>query len=75
MAAKALLMYDDLDLKVDGETSFITDDAPIPFWDFQCKTWAAVGNKTPLANVHVIPAWVGYGNAYHGRIFVLDLYS
>ncbi|KAM0802923.1 C-3 sterol dehydrogenase/C-4 decarboxylase family protein [Usnea florida] len=58
-AAKALLMDDRPGLKVDGEAFFVTDDSPIPFWDFQRKIWAAAGDKTPLDKVHVIPAWVG----------------
>lgn len=58
-AAKALLRNDASNLKVDGEAFFITDDAPMPFWDFQRKIWAAAGDKTPLTKVHVIPAWVG----------------
>ena len=58
-AAKALLMHDGHDQKVDGEAFFVTDDAPIPFWDFQRKIWAAAGDETPLAKVYVIPAWVG----------------
>lgn len=62
-AAKALLMHDGPDLKVDGEAFFVTDDAPIPFWDFQRKIWAAAGDKTPLAKVYVIPAWVGIAMA------------
>ena len=59
LAAKALLMNNASGLKVDGEAFFITDDAPIPFWDFQRKIWAEAGDKTPLAKVHLIPAWVG----------------
>ncbi len=59
MAAKTLLMHDGQDLKVDGEAFFITDDAPIPFWDFQRNIWAAAGDRTPLAKVYVIPAWFG----------------
>lgn len=63
MAAKALLMNDVSGLKVDGEAFFITDDAPIPFWDFQRKIWAAAGDKTPLAKVYVISAWIGMAMA------------
>ena len=62
-AAKALLMDDGPDLKVNGEAFFVTDDAPMPFWDFQRKIWAAAGEKTPLDKVYVIPAWVGMGMA------------
>ena len=45
--------------KVDGETFFVTDDNPMPFWDFQRKIWAAAGDTTSLAQVRVIPVWVG----------------
>ena len=62
-AAKALVTNHDPDLKVDGEAFFITDDAPIPFWDFQRKIWAAAGDKTPLADVYVVPAWIGMAMA------------
>jgi len=57
-AAKALLGTGEVSKKVDGEAFFITDDAPIPFWDFQRKIWAAAGDKTPLTQVRVIPPWV-----------------
>lgn len=59
LAARALLMNNASGLKVDGEAFFVTDDAPIPFWDFQRKIWAEAGDKTPLAKVHRVPAWVG----------------
>lgn len=63
MAAKALLKHDDPELRVDGDAFFITDDVPIPFWDFQRKIWAAAGDHTPLANVYAIPAWIGMATA------------
>ncbi len=63
MAAKALLMTDASGLKVDGEAFFITDDAPIPFWDFQRKIWAAAGHDISLDKVYVIPAWMGMAMA------------
>lgn len=62
-AAKALLVNGGPDLKVDGEAFFVTDDAPMPFWDFQRKIWAAAGDKTPLAKVYVIPSWAGMAMA------------
>ena len=62
-AAKALLMNDGSDAKVEGEAFFITDDAPIPFCDLQRKIWAAAGEEIPLAKVYVIPAWVGMAMA------------
>ncbi len=75
-AAKALLTNDTPRLKVDGEAFFVTDDAPIPFWDFQRKIWAAAGDETPLTKVYVIPAWIGMAIAtmveYLFRVFTLD---
>ena len=62
-AAKALVTNRSPDFKVDGEAFFITDDAAIPFWDFQRKIWAAAGDKTPLTDVYVVPAWVGMAMA------------
>lgn len=58
LAARALLGTGEASEKVDGEAFFITDDAPIPFWDFQRKIWAAAGDRTPLAQVRVIPPWI-----------------
>ena len=58
-AANALLRDNASDPKVDGEAFFITDDNSMPFWDFQRKIWAAAGDKTPLNEVIVIPAWTG----------------
>ena len=57
-AAKALSDPVTTKSKIDGEAFFITDDNPIPFWDFQRKIWTAAGDKTPAASIHVIPAWV-----------------
>lgn len=58
-AAKAFLRNDASNLKVEGVAFFITDDASLPFWDFQRKVWAAAGDKTSLAKVYIIPAWAG----------------
>ena len=40
-----------------GEAFLITEDDPLPFWDFERKIWAAAGDNTPLSDVRVIPAW------------------
>jgi len=58
LAAKALLAseLDPQATRVDGEAFFITDDHPLPFWDFVRKVWAAAGDRTRLENVWVIPA-------------------
>lgn len=56
-AAKALLaesvgLHPD---KVGGEAFLITDDAPLPFWDFARKVWAAAGSEPPRSKTWVIP--------------------
>ena len=43
--------------RVDGEAFFITDGTPMPFWDFQRKIWATAGDRTPLDQVKIVPAW------------------
>lgn len=58
LAAKALLKPHPPGLKVDGEAFFITDDAPIPFWDFQQRIWAAAGEKSPPAKRFILPSWL-----------------
>lgn len=64
LAAKALLIErDEPLLKVDGEAFFITDGRPVPYWDFLRMIWAAAGDKTPLKEVQVIPAWFMLGLA------------
>lgn len=64
LAAKALLS-DTVDTaqKVDGEAFFITDEAPVLFWDFIRKIWTAAGDQTPLSEVWVIPPRVAMGLA------------
>ncbi|KAI4267039.1 MAG: hypothetical protein L6R35_006879 [Caloplaca aegaea] len=62
LAAKVLLKDEPL-AGVSGEAFFITDDAPIPFWDFQREIYAAAGSPTDLTQVRVIPASVGMGMA------------
>ena len=59
MAAKALLRDKASRPKVHGEAFFITDDNPMPFWDFQREIWVAAGDKTPLTKVIIVPAWIG----------------
>lgn len=43
--------------QVSGEAFFITDDAPIPFWDLIWMFWRAMGDTTPKEKRIVIPAW------------------
>lgn len=33
--------------KVDGEAFFVTNDAPVYFWDFARAVWSTAGNKSP----------------------------
>jgi len=65
LAARVLLRTttDQVGTKVDGEAFFVTDDTSIPFWDFQRKIWSAAGDTTPLAEVRIIPAWIGMATA------------
>lgn len=42
-------------MKVSGEAFFITDDAPLPFWDLPRKMWAAAGHPISTDKVWVIP--------------------
>ena len=59
LAAKALLAANlqTTGLKVDGEAFNITDDDPIPFWDFQRLIWAVAGTKIKLEEITIFPAW------------------
>ncbi|KAJ9646597.1 erg26, C-3 sterol dehydrogenase [Coniosporium tulheliwenetii] len=41
--------------RVDGEAFFITNDAPIYFWDFARTVWFYAGDRTPLSKVWVLP--------------------
>lgn len=42
-------------MKVSGEAFFITDDAPLSFWDLPRKMWAAAGHPISTDKVWVIP--------------------
>lgn len=42
-------------VKVSGEAFFITDDAPMPFWDMPRKMWAAAGHPVSTDKIWVIP--------------------
>ncbi|MCJ1422453.1 hypothetical protein MMC29_000333 [Sticta canariensis] len=62
LAAKALVVEsasseeEDKALKVSGEAFFITDGAPLPFWDMARKMWAAAGHPMSTEDkVWVIP--------------------
>jgi sterol-4alpha-carboxylate 3-dehydrogenase (decarboxylating) len=49
---------------VQGEIFFITDDAPLPFWDFSRKIFpfliAADPNPQPQRNIPVLPLWLAW---------------
>jgi len=56
LAAKVLLSLDEgLDIRVDGEAFFITDDAPMPWYDFARKVWYAAGDRTEEEWIRVVP--------------------
>ncbi|ERF73858.1 hypothetical protein EPUS_05870 [Endocarpon pusillum Z07020] len=58
--ARALLdnMHNTPHSKVDGEAFFISDGAPMKFWDFTRAVWAAAGDTTRPEDVKVIPMWL-----------------
>lgn len=60
LAAKALLdgLHITPQSKVDGEAFFISDGAPMKFWDFTRAVWAAAGDTTRPEDVKVIPMWL-----------------
>jgi sterol-4alpha-carboxylate 3-dehydrogenase (decarboxylating) len=45
--------------KVDGEVFFITNDSPVPFWDFARMVWKAAGSEKGTEHVWVISRDVG----------------
>lgn len=73
LAAEALLYTNSLsstaplDLeRVDGEAFFITNGAPVPFWDFPRLAWKLGGTPLDMAKVWTIPE--GPGLALGGLI-------
>lgn len=46
--------------RVDGEAFFVTNDAPLPFWDFARAVWKAAGIAHPTSRVWVL----GEGTAW-----------
>jgi sterol-4alpha-carboxylate 3-dehydrogenase (decarboxylating) len=56
LAAKVLLSHDEgLYIRVDGETFFITDGTPLPWYDFARKVWYAAGDRTEQEWIRVVP--------------------
>ena len=47
------------DSRVDGEAFIITNDEPVPFWDFARSLGAAAGYPTKKESVRVIPRTIG----------------
>ncbi|KAF2019658.1 NAD(P)-binding protein, partial [Aaosphaeria arxii CBS 175.79] len=64
LAAKALLdgKHTTPDTKVDGESFFITDDSPMPLWQFSRNVWRAAGDKAHSSkqppSIIIIPFWL-----------------
>ncbi|KAI4150908.1 MAG: hypothetical protein LQ340_003819 [Diploschistes diacapsis] len=58
LLAKALVRGPHGAHKVDGEAFNVTDDAPVPFWNFTRQIFAAAGVHQPVDEVWVIPTWL-----------------
>ena len=60
LAAKGLInsISDRNAPKVEGEAFNITDDNPVPPWDFVSMIWQAAGDKTPRSKVWMLPPWL-----------------
>ncbi|KAB2574471.1 3-beta hydroxysteroid dehydrogenase/isomerase [Lasiodiplodia theobromae] len=41
--------------RVDGEAFFITNDQPVPFWDFARSVWREAGPPVPIEKTWVLP--------------------
>lgn len=64
LAAKVLLSLDEgLTIRVDGETFFITDDSPMPWYDFARKVWYAAGDRTEPEWIRVVPMHLALATA------------
>lgn len=78
LAANALLKVDptvpprpeDEGQRVDGETFFITNDEPWPFWEFIRRVGAEAGYPVKKEDIRVIPAWLFYCIAVSAEWFV-----
>lgn len=67
LAAKVLLSLDEgLDIRVDGETFFITDDCPMPWYNFARKVWYAAGDRTEPEWIRVVPMHLAMATASVG---------
>lgn len=64
LAAKVLLSLNEgLDIRVDGETFFITDDSPMPWYDFARKVWYTAGDRTEPEWIRVVPMHLALATA------------
>lgn len=65
LAARALLATSQLSVapldheRVDGECFFITNDSPVPFWDFARSVWKYAGSEKGTEHVWIIGKDVG----------------
>ncbi|KKY16963.1 putative c-3 sterol dehydrogenase c-4 decarboxylase [Diplodia seriata] len=41
--------------RVDGEAFFVTNDQPVPFWDFARAVWRTAGPPVPISKTWVLP--------------------
>lgn len=48
------------DKRVDGESFNVTNEEPVPFWDFQRAIAASVGLPVKPEEVKILPVWVAY---------------
>jgi sterol-4alpha-carboxylate 3-dehydrogenase (decarboxylating) len=64
LAAKVLLSLDEgLEIRVDGECFFITDDSPMPWYDFARKVWYAAGDRTEPEWIRIVPMHLALATA------------
>lgn len=65
LAAKVLLLSLDegSSIRVDGETFFITDGSPMPWYDFARKVWYAAGDRTEPEWIRVVPMHLALATA------------
>lgn len=47
-----------LEKRVDGQAFIITNDEPVPFWEFQRSIAASVGMPVKKEDIRVVPYWV-----------------
>lgn len=55
--------------RVDGEVFFVTNDAPVYFWDFTRAIWRAAGNPRGTQGNWTLPREVGITFGYISEVF------